>query len=91
MGQRRLRILYVGLVQGVGFRATARSVAQTLPVTGFVRNLADGSVEAQVQGESEALERFRAELARRMARGIRHEQMAELPPVTGETGFEIRR
>lgn len=39
-----------GLVQGVGFRWFTRAKAQRLGVTGWVRNLPDGSVEVRVQG-----------------------------------------
>lgn len=91
MSQRRWRILYVGLVQGVGFRATARSVAQGLPLNGFVRNLADGSVEVQVQGERAEVDRFREGLARLMGDNIHHEQTAEMPVTSEERGFEVRR
>lgn len=50
----RLRI--TGLVQGVGFRESMCAVAQALQVTGWVRNRADGSVEALVQGAKEDIE-----------------------------------
>ncbi len=40
-----------GAVQGVGFRFTARAVAQRYAVTGYVRNLMDGRVEMVVSGK----------------------------------------
>jgi acylphosphatase len=43
-------------VQGVFFRAWTRDEAQTLGVTGWVRNCPDGSVEAQLEGREEAVE-----------------------------------
>lgn len=51
---RRVRV--TGRVQGVFFRAWTRDEAQTLRVTGWVRNCPDGSVEAQLEGREEAVE-----------------------------------
>ncbi len=50
---RRLRIR--GRVQGVGFRMYLQREAQRHGVTGWVRNRHDGSVEAVVQGEADAV------------------------------------
>jgi acylphosphatase len=47
-----------GIVQGVFFRAHTRQVAQSLHVTGWVRNLHDGRVEIIAQGTKDALERL---------------------------------
>ena len=54
--QERVRILVSGRVQGVLFRKTMMDVAKTLGVTGWVRNLRDGSVEALAEGEKTRLE-----------------------------------
>ena len=40
-----------GTVQGVGFRYRAKHMADALALTGTVKNLPDGSVELEVQGE----------------------------------------
>lgn len=53
-----VHMLITGRVQGVGFRESMRLVAQALDVTGWVRNLADASVEAVVQGDEEAVDRL---------------------------------
>jgi acylphosphatase len=47
---RRARVLVRGRVQGVGFRASARSRARSLGVSGWVRNGPDGAVEAELEG-----------------------------------------
>ncbi len=47
----RRRVLISGMVQGVFFRAYTRDVATSAGVTGWVRNLPDGRVEAVFEGE----------------------------------------
>jgi acylphosphatase len=54
----RVLVLVSGLVQGVFYRATAVEVAHGLGLTGWVRNLPDGRVEAIAEGPAEALEAF---------------------------------
>jgi acylphosphatase len=52
------RRFYVsGRVQGVGFRYFLEEVANREGVTGYVRNMPDGRVEALVEGDSEAVTR----------------------------------
>jgi acylphosphatase len=48
-----MRLYISGLVHGVRFRATMSEVARTHGVSGWVRNLTDGSVEAFIEGEEE--------------------------------------
>ena len=55
---RQLRALVFGRVQGVNFRAYTSRKAHDLGLTGWVRNLSDGSVEAVAEGEQSALEAF---------------------------------
>ena len=51
------RLVVSGRVQGVGFRYFTREAAAREGVTGWVRNLPDGRVEAYVEGESDAVTR----------------------------------
>jgi acylphosphatase len=52
------RVLYEGYVQGVGFRWTAKRIAQGYDVSGWVRNLPDGRVELQVSGDDDEVAAF---------------------------------
>ena len=54
----RYDLLIQGRVQGVGFRWFASRKARQLGITGWIRNLEDGSVEMEVQGEPERVERL---------------------------------
>ena len=65
---RRLKI--TGRVQGVGFRYAMQDEADRRGVNGWVRNRSDGSVEALLQGEAEAVESLTA-WARHGPRGAR--------------------
>jgi len=68
------RFVISGRVQGVGFRYFARDVALREGVTGWVHNLPDGTVEARVEGESEAVTRVERAL-RSGPRGARVDEV----------------
>jgi acylphosphatase len=54
----RARLLISGAVQGVGYRWACRRAAQGFGVTGWVRNLPDGGVEAVAQGTRAQVEQL---------------------------------
>jgi acylphosphatase len=83
------RVRYFGRVQGVGFRYTARGLAQGFAVAGHVRNLPDGSVELVAEGAADQVEGFLAAISRRMAGYIERDTMTDETP-TGAHGFQIR-
>jgi len=58
LGIETLDIRVTGRVQGVGFRAATVRQAHLLKITGWVRNAADGSVEALIQGSPEQVDRM---------------------------------
>ena len=80
---------YSGRVQGVGFRFTAQHVAEEFAVTGFVRNLLDGSVEVLAEGPAEQVDGFLSALSQRMTEYIEKVQVEEESP-QGLQGFRIR-
>lgn len=90
--QYRLRVLFAGRVQGVGFRYTTRGIARRFPVRGFVRNLADGTVELVAVGVKSNVDDFLVEVRRRFADNIDEPSTisAELSAAEDFTGFTIR-
>ena len=86
----RVRIIYAGRVQGVGFRATAAGIARRHAVTGYVRNLPDGTVEAVFEGPAEDVRRL-VEWSRRGPRdAVVEDVRVQQEPPEGISGFEVR-
>ncbi len=86
----RARVVVEGRVQGVGYRYFTVRVARELGVRGWVRNLADGRVEAHAAGDSAAVEAF----VRRLREGPPHGRVDRIEVLEAEgpegNGFEIR-
>ena len=59
MGTRRVSLVITGRVQGVFFRASTQRRARQLGVTGYARNLPDGSVEVLACGSGDAVSQLR--------------------------------
>ncbi len=87
----RAHIYVSGRVQGVFFRASMQEVALRNGVTGWVRNLPDGRVEAVLEGPCDAVKRV-IEWAHRGPPLARVENVeVEWEPYRGEySGFKIR-
>lgn len=89
MAEVRKRIVFHGRVQGVGFRYTAKNMARSLGLTGWVKNEWDGTVLMEVQG--------REMLINKLLVGLNHNQFIqiewldteEIPPKS-EIGFDSR-
>jgi acylphosphatase len=83
------RVIYTGRVQGVGFRYTARRLAEGYAVSGYVRNRADGSVELVAEGEAAEVGRFLQALAGQMGPYLKGCTENDESPA-GYRGFVIR-
>jgi acylphosphatase len=85
---RRVRV--TGRVQGVFFRAWTRQQAAELGVAGWVRNCADGSVEAHIEGDQESVRQM-IERVRKGPSGARVDDVrVEDADASSVTGFEVR-
>ncbi len=90
MSRSRMHILYSGMVQGVGFRYTTKSVARGFDVTGTVRNLPDGRVELVAEGERAELDAFRRAIRDEgLEHFIRDEAVSWSEARGGFRGFDI--
>jgi acylphosphatase len=86
----RYRVLISGLVQGVSFRDACRRTAERQGVSGWVRNLPDGSVEAVFEGPAEAVDAL-VEWSRHGPRlAVVKDVRVQAAPPEGMLGFQIR-
>jgi acylphosphatase len=87
----RAHIIVRGMVQGVGFRWFTAREAQKLGLAGFVRNLAEGSVEVEAEGERGAVEGLIALLkVGPRAADVRDLHITWQQPLMERMRFEIR-
>lgn len=87
--ERRL-VRFTGRVQGVGFRMTARAVAQSLKLSGWVRNEPDGSVLMEVQGPPDTIEQCLGRIQRETFGHVEDRQESTREVDNTASGFEIR-
>jgi acylphosphatase len=87
------RVIFIGRVQGVGFRYTVKDLARGFDVSGRVKNLPDGSVELQVAGDPVEVGGLIHEILNesQLASGIRNHSIETIPVPDDCTGFRIER
>lgn len=87
----RYRLLVSGRVQRVGFRFFSQYIAAELNITGFAKNLSNGMVELEIQGEEENLDKM-VQLVKRGNEIIRVDSIdiKKIAVIDGETKFQIR-
>ncbi len=93
MGQeiKRYKAVITGRVQGVGLRVFTKENAEKLNLTGWVKNMPDGTVDLEMQGSTEKL----AELTDIIKKGnfvikVDTFDSKEIPTVDGEQAFIIK-
>lgn len=91
MGETVVQVVISGRVQGVWYRAWTREEAQGLGLRGWVKNRADGTVEALFAGDQAVV----ADMLARCKEGPRHARVAAVTHVSVDSkvpaGFEVRR
>ena len=85
----RKHIIFYGRVQGVGFRYYAVNKANQLGLTGWVRNLPDGTVEMEVQGNEPSIDELIIFLQNRTYIWIERLDARSIPLIE-QFGFEER-
>lgn len=86
----RKHFQFYGRVQGVGFRVTVYQKAMRLGLTGWIRNLYDGQVEACIQGDDEKIAQLLREMQTIRYISIDKIQEENLEVLNQEKSFEIR-
>ncbi|MBN1354571.1 MAG: acylphosphatase [Candidatus Omnitrophica bacterium] len=90
MSEKKIHIKYYGMVQGVGFRWTAERAANSLGLSGWVRNCKDGTVEVVCEGDEKNITSFLKRINETMGAYIKSVNI-EWQEATGEfDSFNIR-
>ncbi len=82
-------MVFSGRVQGVGFRFTAYRIALRYGLTGFVKNLPDGSVEMLAQGADDDVADCLRDIAESFGNSIRDTKITEVEPAGKYDEFKI--
>jgi acylphosphatase len=85
------KILISGLVQGVYFRASTKEKAEELGLKGIVRNMPDGNVYLEAEGEEDRIDLLIDWCKRGPERARVEEVVAEEGPLKKFTSFEVSR
>ena len=84
----RLHYIFRGTVQGVGFRFYAFHSANMFGVTGYVRNMSDGGVELEAEGDIESIGNMLEKIRSSMFIDIESIECEDVPPQNSRS-FEI--
>lgn len=86
----RYHIVFYGRVQGVGFRYTSQHLADSLGLTGWVRNEDDGTVTCELQGSDMAIDQFMSRIRDQRWIDISDTERTSIKPDPDERNFRIR-
>ena len=89
MTEIRKKYKFYGRVQGVGFRYTAKYLAQSLGLTGWVKNEYDGTVKMEVQGREPMIDKLLEGLNRNSFINIEWIE-SEVIPTEVEQSFYVK-
>ncbi|MBE5956732.1 MAG: acylphosphatase [Lachnospiraceae bacterium] len=90
MSIKRKRIIFSGRVQGVGFRYRAAYAAESLGLTGWVKNEWDETVSMEVQGEEELIDKLVDRMYKERYIRIEGISVMNMSLVEGEKRFSIQ-
>ncbi len=82
-------IVFSGRVQGVGFRFTALNTANRNGLTGYVRNLPNGTVEMLAQGPEESIDDCVRDIEESFSEYVSRTDIQTVPTEAKLTGFKI--
>ena len=85
----RRHYIFSGSVQGVGFRYRATYAARGLGITGYVKNLYDGRVEMDVQGDRDSITRMLVEIEAGSFIHIEDMEVKNIPVISDERDFKV--
>jgi acylphosphatase len=82
---------FTGRVQGVGFRYQSLQVSKEFEVTGYVKNLSDGRVQLEAEGEKAEVDAFIAAIEERMHGHVRKVERSSTRRPAQFQGFSIQQ
>lgn len=88
--KKTVHIFFSGMVQGVGFRFTAKAVAKRYKINGWVKNTYDSRVEIIAQGKKEDIDNFVDDLKQEFSRHVLSVDIAPIEPSDDYNNFEIK-
>ena len=88
---KRYYVIFTGRVQGVGFRWTVLSLAQRYNYSGWIRNMYNGNVDMEIQGDNLNIHSFIQEINKHARWAVIDDySIKELPVEEHEYGFDVK-